>query len=285
MPTTCSGSAGQAHPVRLTLLQKGLDNTSPGCDLSLEFLRVQQPNPMPPTMGQVTAPKQTSGGDAWAPSLGALNGTIVIGEGARRAPMLFIGEKVGSPTPAGRGRARGAAVDMRGDPSSPTFARRLRPSIAVWLRRRGGPARARSLHEKLIVPPRARCGRSGCAARTICRQRGRWREGDYLVSTVLDRPCTRSSLRTPATGAPSAYWRWRPVGGLVAGWQAPASLGEGTGERRGVLTPCDAVPQRRHLARLSQTARMKRMCRHGITDTGASIGRRSPRATPVCGTA
>ncbi len=81
-----------------------------------------------------------------------IHGRIVIGEGERdEAPMLYIGEEVGS--------ADGVAVDIAVDPVEGTnlVAKGLPNSIAVLaMAERGGILHAPDIYmEKLIVPPQA----------------------------------------------------------------------------------------------------------------------------------
>ncbi len=81
-----------------------------------------------------------------------IHGRIVIGEGGRdEAPMLYIGEEVGS--------ADGVAVDIAVDPVEGTnlVAKGLPNSIAVLaMAERGGILHAPDIYmEKLIVPPQA----------------------------------------------------------------------------------------------------------------------------------
>jgi fructose-1,6-bisphosphatase II len=81
-----------------------------------------------------------------------IHGRIVIGEGERdEAPMLYIGEEVGS--------ADGTAVDIAVDPVEGTnlVAKGLPNSIAVLaMAERGGILHAPDIYmEKLIVPPQA----------------------------------------------------------------------------------------------------------------------------------
>src|SRR5499427_2991378 len=87
-------------------------------DLSLDFLRVveQAAIACAHTMGQGDGRKSDQAAvEAMRGSLDTvpIDGTIVIGEGERdKAPMLYIGEKVG----AGKGKDGARKVDIAVDP-------------------------------------------------------------------------------------------------------------------------------------------------------------------------
>jgi fructose-1,6-bisphosphatase class II len=124
-----------------------------------------------------------------------IDGTIVIGEGERdAAPMLYIGEKLG--TACGPGQAaRGPAIDIAVDPLEGTnlCADAAPNAIAVLAAaERGGLLHAPDLYmEKLIVGPSARDAVDLDAPvednlRRIARSLGR--QLNELVVVVLDRP-------------------------------------------------------------------------------------------------
>src|SRR6476646_7412014 len=95
-------------------------------DLSLDFLRVveQAAIACSHTMGQGDADKSDHAAvEAMRESLDTvmIDGTIVIGEGERdKAPMLFIGEKVGLGAVSPAVAARLPAVDIAVDPLAGT---------------------------------------------------------------------------------------------------------------------------------------------------------------------
>jgi fructose-1,6-bisphosphatase class II len=117
-----------------------------------------------------------------------IDGTIVIGEGERdEAPMLYIGEKVGT--------ASGPAVDIAVDPLEGTnLCATGTPGAIVVLAaaERGGLLHAPDIYmEKLVVPGAARDGVDLCAPvadnlKAIARALDR--DVDDLVVIVLDRP-------------------------------------------------------------------------------------------------
>ena len=162
-------------------------------DLSLEFLRVveQAAIACAHTMGQgdrhnsdqaaVEAMRQVMDSVS-------IDGTIVIGEGERdEAPMLYIGEKVGTRT--------GPAVDIAVDPLEGTnlCASGAAGAIAVLAAaERGGLLHAPDIYmDKLVVPGPAR-GRLDLAAPVAdnlkALARALDRDVDDLVVVVLDRP-------------------------------------------------------------------------------------------------
>jgi fructose-1,6-bisphosphatase II len=117
-----------------------------------------------------------------------IDGTIVIGEGERdEAPMLYIGEKVGS--------GRGPAVDIAVDPLEGTnlCATGSAGAIAVLAAaERGGLLHAPDIYmEKLVVPGPARgqCELKAPVADNLkAIARALNRDVDDLVVIVLDRP-------------------------------------------------------------------------------------------------
>jgi len=135
-------------------------------DLSLEFLRVveQAAIACAHTMGQGDAHKSDQAAvEAMRGCLDTvpIDGTIVIGEGERdEAPMLFIGEKVGTAAKTGRGAAYLPKVDIAVDPLEGTnlCATGAANAIAVLAASEGeGLLHAPDLYmEKLIVGPGAK---------------------------------------------------------------------------------------------------------------------------------
>jgi fructose-1,6-bisphosphatase class II len=177
-----------------------------------------------------------------------IDGTIVIGEGERdKAPMLFIGEKVGLAA-KDPGRAPGApSVDIAVDPLEGTnlCATGAPNALAVLAASdRGGLLHAPDLYmEKLIVGPSAKDAVSldasvGDNLRAIASSLNR--DIDDLVVIVLDRPRHQSLIeQIRSTGA-----RIRLIsdGDLSAGIAA-AVMGSGVhavmgigGAPEGVLT-------------------------------------------------
>jgi fructose-1,6-bisphosphatase class II len=122
----------------------------------------------------------------------AIDGTIVIGEGERdKAPMLYIGEKVG----AGKGRPGTLDVDIAVDPLEGTNLCATGGAGAMTVlaaAERGGLLHAPDCYmEKIVVPPQAKGAVELDAPvkhnlKAIARrlQRG----VDDLVVVVLDRP-------------------------------------------------------------------------------------------------
>src|SRR5262245_16428343 len=117
-----------------------------------------------------------------------IEGTIVIGEGERdEAPMLYIGERVGS--------GRGPAVDIAVDPLEGTnlCATGAAGAIAVLAAaERGGLLHAPDIYmDKLVVPGPARgqCDLQAPVADNLkALARALNRDVDDLVIIVLDRP-------------------------------------------------------------------------------------------------
>jgi fructose-1,6-bisphosphatase class II len=222
-------------------------------DLSLEFLSVveQAAIACAHTMGQ---------GDGHASDQAAveamraclegvpIDGTIVIGEGERdRAPMLYIGERVGAGARGGEGAAGLPAVDIAVDPLEGTnlCATGAPNALAVLAAAdRGHLLHAPDLYmEKLIVGPSSKAAVSLDAPvadnlRGIARSLDRRVED--LVVVVLDRPRHQQLMaEIRATGA-----RIRLIGdGDVAAGIAAAVIGSGVhavmgtgGAPEGVLT-------------------------------------------------
>ena len=222
-------------------------------DLSLEFLRVveQAAIACAHTMGLGDGHKSDQAAvETMRQCLDTvpIDGTIVIGEGERdRAPMLFIGEKVGAAARDGARAAELPAVDIAVDPLEGTnlCATGAPNALAVLAASdRGGLLHAPDLYmQKLVVGPSAKGSVDLDAPvadnlRAIARSLDRHIED--LVVIVLDRP-RHESLVTEirATGA-----RIRLIsdGDLSAGIAA-AVMGSGVhavmgigGAPEGVLT-------------------------------------------------
>ena len=133
-----------------------------------------------------------------------ISGTIVIGEGERdQAPMLYIGEKVGNPEAAHRGRHRGRPAG--GDePGRHRVAERHR---GAGRRRAGRPdARARHVHAQA---DRGAAGRRATSASTTRSRRpsgpspSGWAASVWDITVViLDRPRHEQLIaEVRATGA------------------------------------------------------------------------------------
>jgi fructose-1,6-bisphosphatase class II len=223
-------------------------------DLSLEFLRVVEEAAIAcaHTMGQGDRHKSDQVAvEAMRRCMDsvAIDGTIVIGEGERdEAPMLFIGEKVGSAN-AGRPRPAGTfpQVDIAVDPLEGTnlCATGAPNAIAVLAASdRGGLLHAPDLYmEKLVVGPSSRNAVSldapvadNLAAIARCLDR----DVEDLVVIVLDRPRHETLIEDiRATGA-----RIRLIGdGDLSAGIAAAVVGSGVhavmgtgGAPEGVLT-------------------------------------------------
>jgi fructose-1,6-bisphosphatase class II len=220
-------------------------------DLSLEFLSVVEQAALAAarTVGQGNRHHSDQVAvEAMRRELGALpiDGTIVIGEGERdQAPMLYIGEKLG--TAPGRGRERVPEVDIAVDPLEGTnlCADGEPNAIAVLaVSERGGLLHAPDLYmEKLIVGPAARDLVDLDAPvddnlRAIARSLER-RVEDLVVS-VLDRPrhehliqqirATGARIRLISDGDLSAG-----IATALAGTGVHAVMGTG-GAPEGVLT-------------------------------------------------
>ncbi len=171
-------------------------------DLSLEFLRVveQAAIACAHTMGQGNGHKADEAAVVTLRrELDAvpIDGTIVIGEGERdKAPMLYIGEKVGlANVMTGRGGLGAPQVDIAVDPLEGTnlCATGAPGAIAVLAAsEKDGLLHAPDLYmEKLVVPPPCRdCVDldAPVADNLSAIARALDRDVDDLVVTVLDRP-------------------------------------------------------------------------------------------------
>jgi fructose-1,6-bisphosphatase class II len=221
-------------------------------DLSLEFLGVveQAAIACAHTMGQGDGHKSDQAAvEAMRRNLDAvpIDGTIVIGEGERdKAPMLYIGEKVGI---AARGAATSLfpAVDIAVDPLEGTnlCSTGAPNAIAVLAAsEKGGLLHAPDLYmEKLVVGPNAKAAVSldapvGENLRAIARALER--AVADLVVVVLDRPrherlieeirATGARIRLITDGDLSAG-----IAAAVVGSGVHAVMGTG-GAPEGVLT-------------------------------------------------
>ena len=221
-------------------------------DLSLDFLSVveQAAIACAHTMGQGDQHKSdTAAVEAMRGCLDEvpIDGTIVIGEGERdEAPMLYIGEKVGSGA-AGAGEGAAAKVDLAVDPLEGTnlCATGAPNALAVLAAsEEGGLLHAPDLYmEKLIVGPSARQAVDLDAPvadnlRSIARALERRIED--LVVVVLDRPRHADLIRRIRESG--ARIRLIPDGDVAAGI-AVAVVGSGVhavmgtgGAPEGVLT-------------------------------------------------
>jgi fructose-1,6-bisphosphatase II len=195
-----------------------LEEPGPELDLSLELCRVVE-------QAAIAAARTIGRGDrhrsdwvaveAMRRELGRLpiDGTIVIGEGERdAAPMLYIGEKLGTACEPGCGSAgpsRGPALDIAVDPLEGTnLCADAEPNAIAVLAaaERGGLLHAPDLYmQKLIVGASARDAVDLDAPvednlRAIARSLGR--HVSELFITVLDRPRHERLVREiRATGA------------------------------------------------------------------------------------
>jgi fructose-1,6-bisphosphatase II / sedoheptulose-1,7-bisphosphatase len=202
-----------------------------------------------------------------------IDGTIVIGEGERdEAPMLFIGEKVGT----GSGRA----VDIAVDPLEGTnlCATGTAGAIAVLaVAEQGGLLHAPDIYmDKLVVPGAARDRvdlRAPVADNLKALASSLDRDVDDLVVIVLDRP--RHENLVADIRAAGARIRLIGDGDLSAGISAAVSgtgvhavMGIG-GAPEGVLTAAamrclnGAIQGRLVLTRPADADRLRKM---GITD-------------------
>ncbi len=183
-------------------------------DLSLEFLRVveQAAIACAHTMGQGDRHKSDQVAvEAMRKCLDTvpIDGTIVIGEGERdEAPMLFIGEKVGTgrSATAGLGPAAGGHRRRSARGHEPLRDRRAeRDRRAGGLRSRRPAARARSLHGEARR-------RSELEARGQPRRAGR-REpaGDRPVPRARRRGPRRHRARPAAARGPHRARSARPA--------------------------------------------------------------------------
>jgi fructose-1,6-bisphosphatase class II len=170
-------------------------------DLSLEFLRVveQAAIACAHTMGQGDGHKSDQAAvEAMRRTLDTvpIDGTIVIGEGERdEAPMLYIGEKVGTAATSGSDAGGLPKVDIAVDPLEGTnlCSTGAANAIAVLAASdSGGLLHAPDLYmEKLIVGPAAKnvVGLDATVADNLdAIARALDREVEDLVVIVLDRP-------------------------------------------------------------------------------------------------
>jgi fructose-1,6-bisphosphatase class II len=247
-------------------------------DLPLEFVRVVE-------RAAIAAARTMGQGDRKHSDLVAveamrremesvdIDGTIVIGEGERdEAPMLYIGEKVGT--------GSGLAVDIAVDPLEGTnlCATGTAGAIAVLAAaEQGGLLHAPDIYmEKLVVPPPAK-GQVDLNApvednlRAIARCLGR--DVDDLVVIVLDRPRHErliadirragARIRLIGDGDLSAG-----IAAAVSGTGVHAVMGTG-GAPEGVLTAAamrclnGEIQARLVLTRPSDLDRLRKM---GISD-------------------
>src|SRR6186997_3187628 len=177
------------------------DGASMNSDLSLDFLRVVEQAAIAcgHTMGQGDADKSDHAAvEAMRESLDTvmIDGTIVIGEGERdKAPMLYIGEKVGLGAKGKFPWGMLPTVDIAVDPLEGTnlCATGAANAIAVLAAStKGGLLHAPDLYmEKLVVGPSSKNHVSLDAPvrdnlKAIARCLGRRVED--LVGIVLDRP-------------------------------------------------------------------------------------------------
>jgi fructose-1,6-bisphosphatase class II len=222
-------------------------------DLSLEFLRVveQAAIACAHTMGQGDGHKSDRAAvEAMRRTLDTvpIDGTIVIGEGERdEAPMLYIGEKVGTAAKTGGGGAALPKVDIAVDPLEGTnlCSTGAANALAVLAASdAGGLLHAPDLYmEKLVVGPGAKNAVSLDAPvdqnlRAIARSLDRGVED--LVVIVLDRPrhedliqrirSTGARIRLISDGDLSAG-----IAAAVVGSGVHAVMGTG-GAPEGVLT-------------------------------------------------
>jgi fructose-1,6-bisphosphatase class II len=222
-------------------------------DLSLDFLRVveQAAIACAHTMGLGDGHKSDQAAvEAMRQCLDTvpIAGTIVIGEGERdKAPMLFIGEQVGTGAKGKQDRSEFPQVDIAVDPLEGTnlCATGSANAIAVLAASdRGGLLHAPDLYmEKLVVGPSSKHAVSLDASvsenlRAIARCLER--EVEDLVVTVLDRP--RHEALIEQIRAAGARIRLITDGDLSAGITA-AVMGRGVhavmgtgGAPEGVLT-------------------------------------------------
>jgi fructose-1,6-bisphosphatase II / sedoheptulose-1,7-bisphosphatase len=222
-------------------------------DLSLDFLRVveQAAIACAHTMGQGDGARADRAAvEAMRATLDSvpIDGTIVIGEGERdKAPMLYIGEKVGLAASRPEMSAALPGVDIAVDPLEGTnlCATGAPNALAVLAAsNQGGLLHAPDLYmDKLVVGPSAKHAVSLDAPvadnlRAIARALDR--DVDDLVVTVLDRPrhgdlveqirATGARIRLIADGDLSAG-----IAAAVVGSGVHAVMGTG-GAPEGVLT-------------------------------------------------
>jgi fructose-1,6-bisphosphatase class II len=223
-------------------------------DLSLDFLRVVERAAIAcaQTMGQGDGTKADQAAvEAMRHEMDTvdIDGTIVIGEGERdRAPMLFIGEKVGAANTRGRTPQRHyPAVDIAVDPLEGTnlCATGAPNAIAVLAASEGGGLlHAPDLYmEKLVVGPSSKHVvdlDAGVAHNLRAIAEVLDRDVDDLVVVVLDRPrheelvaeirATGARIRLISDGDLSAG-----IAAAVVGSGVHAVMGIG-GAPEGVLT-------------------------------------------------
>jgi fructose-1,6-bisphosphatase II len=193
-----------------------------------------------------------------------IDGTIVIGEGERdEAPMLYIGERVGTRT--------GPAVDIAVDPLEGTnlCATGTPGALAVLAAaEQGGLLHAPDIYmDKLVVPGPAR-GRVDIRAPVADNLKAIAgalnRDVDDLVVVVLDRPRHEQLI----ADIRSAGARIRLIGDAVSGTGVHAVMGVG-GAPEGVLTAAamrclnGEIQGRLVLTRPSDAERLRKM---GIGD-------------------
>jgi fructose-1,6-bisphosphatase II len=222
-------------------------------DLSLDFLRVVEHAAIASaqTMGQGDGHKADQAAvEAMRREMDQvdIDGTIVIGEGERdKAPMLFIGEKVGRAQASGASGRRPAPVDIAVDPLEGTnlCATGAANAIAVLAAsEHGGLLHAPDLYmEKLVVGPTSKHAvalDAPVADNLTAIARALERQVDDLVVVVLDRPrherliaeirATGARIRLISDGDLSAG-----IAAAVVGSGVHAVMGIG-GAPEGVLT-------------------------------------------------
>src|SRR4051812_33416423 len=229
-------------------------------DLSLEFLRVVEQ--------AAIACAHTMGLGDWRKSDHAavetmrasmdtvpIDGTIVIGEGERdKAPMLYIGERVGLAARKPALAAELPAVDIAVDPLEGTnlCATGAPNAMAVLAAsNRGGLLHAPDLYmQKLVVGPSAKHAvdlDASTAENLAAIARSLERDIDDLVVIVLDRP--RHEQLIEDIRAAGARIRLIPDGDLSAGIAAAGGgngghpgKGNGGGPQGGVPAPPRGPP-------------------------------------------
>ena len=203
-----------------------------------------------------------------------IDGTIVIGEGERdEAPMLYIGERVGTPATA-------PAVDIAVDPLEGTnlCATGAPGAIAVLAAaERGGLLHAPDIYmEKLVVPGPARgqCDINAPVADNLkALARALDRDVDDLVVIVLDRPAPREADRghPQRRRADPADRRRRPLGrhlGRGVRHRRPRCDGHRRRPRGRADGRGDALPERRDPGAARHDAPLRRgpHAKMGISD-------------------
>lgn len=239
-------------------------------ELALEFVRVTEAAAIACGRLMGTGDKEGCDAEAVAAMRHALStvdieGTIVIGEGEMdEAPMLYIGEKVGS--------GRGPVVDVAVDPLEGTnvLARGLSRALSVLaVADEGFLLHAPDMYmDKLAVGPRA-AGRIDLDAPTEVNLRevaaGLGRNVQDLVVVILDRPRNgkliedvrktgaRIKLITDGDLSPAVSVAFEDsgvdvlagIGGAPEGVLAAAALRCAGGEMQGRLWPTDGTEVRR----------------------------------------